>query len=325
MQRWFSLPVVAAVAAAVWAAPALAAPPVNQAPPTVTGTAKVGSWLTARNGTWSGNPNGYEYQWQRCNAAGGSCVAIPRAVERIYLLQHEDAGKTVRVVVRALNNDGSASARSAQSGPVLPSAAPKNTAKPTITGEAEVGRQLVGSAGTWTGAPTKFEYLWLRCDADGQECRQIQLAGSSRYQVRPADVGGRLVLRVIASNADGSGIAFSDPSGFVVPSTPYVLEDPRVTLLSAKFVGTKLYVRFRVCGEAGKNLRIFARDTKAGLNPTTRTFSTRIPPNPCGVYTRKWIPARKYRSTKGRYIMQLWVQDQQAVKSNVVKKTFTFR
>lgn len=324
MKRWISLPVAAAVAAAVWAAPALAAPPANQSAPTLSGTTKVGAWLTARNGTWSGSPTAYEYQWQRCNAAGASCVAIPRAVERIYLLQHEDAGKTVRVVVTASNAEAKASARSAPAGPVLPSAAPKNTAAPTISGEAEVGRQLVGTQGTWTGAPTRYQYLWLRCDVDGQECRAIQLAGSPRYQVRPADVGGRLVFRVIASNADGAGMAYSAPSAFVVPSTPYVLEDPRVTLLSAKFVGMKLYVRFRVCGEAGKNLKIFATDTKGSFTPKTRVFSTRIPPNPCGVYTRKWVPDRKFR-TKGRYVMKLYVQDQQAVKSNTVRKAFTFK
>lgn len=324
MRRFFSLSGAAAVAVAVWAAPALAAPPANQSAPTITGTPKVGAWQTARNGTWSGSPNAFEYQWQRCNAAGAACTAIPRAVERVYLPAAADAGKTLRVVVTASNAEGSASARSAQTGVIAPSTAPQSTAKPTISGEAEVGQQLTGSEGTWTGTPTRYQYLWLRCDVDGFDCMQIQMAGGKRYQVRAADVGSRLVFRVIASNADGAGMAFSDPSDFVIPSTPVKNTRPALTLLSAKFVGTKLYVRFRVCDDIAKNLRIYATDSKGSFKPQTRIFSTRIPPNPCGVYTRKWTPAKKYR-TKGRYVMTLQVRDDTELRSNLVRKTFVLR
>ena len=77
----FAAAATVAVASLVWAATALAAPPVNTSPPTITGTAAVGETLTAQNGTWDNVPTTFEYRWLRCNAAGDSCVGIPGATE----------------------------------------------------------------------------------------------------------------------------------------------------------------------------------------------------------------------------------------------------
>ena len=60
----------AALVSLVLAAHATAAPPTNTAAPAVTGTPKVGEVLTAQNGTWANTPTAFQYQWQRCNAAG---------------------------------------------------------------------------------------------------------------------------------------------------------------------------------------------------------------------------------------------------------------
>ena len=61
--------------AAVASATSSAAPK-NTSPPTISGTPKVGQTLTAANGSWSGNPTSYGYQWQRCDADVASCASI---------------------------------------------------------------------------------------------------------------------------------------------------------------------------------------------------------------------------------------------------------
>ena len=56
--------------------------PTNTTLPTITGTAQVGQTLTASTGAWDGSPTSFAFQWQRCSAAGTSCVSIfrvPRA------------------------------------------------------------------------------------------------------------------------------------------------------------------------------------------------------------------------------------------------------
>ena len=83
------------------------------AQPTVTGTPAVGQTLTAVEGSFTAAPpSTYTYQWQRCDATGGACVAIPTAVAKTYVLAAADLGRPLRVLVTATNATGSSSATS---------------------------------------------------------------------------------------------------------------------------------------------------------------------------------------------------------------------
>jgi fibronectin type 3 domain-containing protein len=83
-----------------------ASPPVNTKAPAITGSAKVGVVLTATAGTWSGTGNSYSYQWQRNTAQG--YVAIKGATAATYQAATADQGAQLRVLVTAVNPDGTA-------------------------------------------------------------------------------------------------------------------------------------------------------------------------------------------------------------------------
>lgn len=122
--------------------------------------------------------------------------------------------------------------------------APSNAGEPSITGTPTVGQILRSSAGTWNGTtPMTFAFRWLRCDAsgskpDGSDCVPISSATARAYEVRRADVGFRLRVRVTATNADGSMSAASNPTDVVTPAKPVNVDRPSISGTAA--VGNRL-------------------------------------------------------------------------------------
>ena len=119
--------VLTALTAVMTAAPGAAgteAVPTNTQPPTIGGTPEVGKTLTAREGTWTGDPTDYDYAWRRCDADGGSCVLITNAEERTYVLRAADEARTIRVRVTAQNADGRRTATSVPTAVIRPAATP---------------------------------------------------------------------------------------------------------------------------------------------------------------------------------------------------------
>ncbi len=100
--------------------------PRNTSAPAISGTPQEGQTLTASPGAWSGTqPITFTYQWQRCDANGGTCVSISGATARTYTVVGTDVGRSVRVVVRARNSAGSRTASSAPTSAIRPGAPPQ--------------------------------------------------------------------------------------------------------------------------------------------------------------------------------------------------------
>ena len=103
-------------------------------------------------------------------------------------------------------------------------AAPQKVSDPEISGNAVEGQTLTTSNGTWTGSePMTFEYRWLRCDAtgggvNGVDCTTIPGETRQSYVLSSADVGHTIRSRVVATNADGTESANSNPTSVVQPS-----------------------------------------------------------------------------------------------------------
>ena len=321
LRRSLTAMLVGSLLALVGAASAAAAPPTNTAPPTITGTPTVGETLTAQNGTWANDPTAFQYQWQRCGGAGGGCSNVPGAVEKTYLLSSADAGRTMRVRVLAVNADGASAARSAPTAVVAPSTAPQNTDRPSILGEERVGEELSVEEGSWSNDPTGFAYQWQRCDADGTSCLPVVGANGKTYGVRSADVGFRMRVRVTARNASGSGSANSVLSAIVAPAVTVTNKRPTLRIISIRFLGARVYARFRICDDTRKNLTILATDSRPRRASHTRRFSTLVAPRPCGVYTRNWVPVQRFRG-KGRYTITLQARDTSRRTSAPARRTF---
>jgi uncharacterized repeat protein (TIGR01451 family) len=177
--------------------------PTNSSVPTISGTATVGSTLTASTGSWNGSPSPtFTYQWKRCDSAGVNCVAVAGETGTTYLIAAADQGYRLRVTVTASNASGSASADSATKDVA---GAPANLASPSITGTAQAGSVLTAQQGSWRGVPLPtFGLQWQRCDAAGLSCADLTGATASTYTPVSADVGLTVRVQVTATNTGGT-------------------------------------------------------------------------------------------------------------------------
>jgi hypothetical protein len=208
---------------AAWAGTSTAAPavaPQNVGEPAVTGTTRVGQILRTTRGTWTGtDPITFAFRWFRCDGPGApdasDCRRISNADDNTYVLRQADAGFRIRSQVVASNVDGSARATSNPTGVVI-SARPTNTREPSISGSATVGSRLQANRGDWAGEePITYSFVWLRCNTQGANCSEIQGANDTDYEVRDADTGRTIRVRVVARNDRGSTSAISNQTAVV--------------------------------------------------------------------------------------------------------------
>jgi hypothetical protein len=108
----------------------------------------------------------------------------------------------------------------------------------------------------------------------------------------------------------------------VAPAVTITNHRPAVTILAVQFVGSTVYARFRICDDSLKNLSIIETDSRPGKLSYTRRFATLVPPRPCGVYSRHWLPVARFRGP-GRYTVTLRATDKSGLTSLPARRTFS--
>jgi hypothetical protein len=195
-------------------------PPVDVAPPTITGTAAEGSTLTASSGSWSGDaPITFTFQWRVCDTSGASCVDISGANGQAYTILASQTGSTLRVAVTATNSAGASTVVTSPTSVIVAASAPVSTANPVISGSAQAGQILTTSDGTWSGSPPPtFTYQWQRCNSSGSGCGTLSDQHSHTYAVATADIGSTIRSLVTATNSAGTATAQSVQTVVVLAS-----------------------------------------------------------------------------------------------------------
>ncbi|WP_181038463.1 S-layer family protein [Arthrobacter sp. ZGTC131] len=162
--------------------------------PTITGTAKEGSTLTAVPGTWAPEGVALTYQWKSNGTAVG--LAIAGATASTYKLTAADVGKTITVTVTGTKGGYTTAAQTSARTATVMALNPVLTAPvPAITGTAKVGSTLTAAPGTWGPVSVALGYQWK---ANG-----IAIAGAtaSTYKPAAADVAKTLTVTVTGTRA----------------------------------------------------------------------------------------------------------------------------
>jgi hypothetical protein len=251
-------------------------------PPTISPSSgiTVGTVVTTSDGTWSATPSSFAYQWQRCNSAGSSCVAISGATSKSYTVTDADNGSTLRATVTATVSSGSGSststataliqqAQSVAGQPPTVIEVPTMTVIPPLGQTPQAGQILVDSSfsaglGVWRGQfPITYAYQWKKCDSRGS-CFAIPGATSSSFTPGSAFYNWRIAVGVIASNVLGSAEATSQPWGPLTALAPRGSITPPITgsnvvgqtltVATGTFTGTAPFTysyQWRRCDAAG--------------------------------------------------------------------------
>lgn len=126
--------------------------PTPDVDPTLTATSTAtGATITANPGVWEFAPISYSYQWERCaENTNASCQPIVGATNATYVLTETDAGKFIRVAVKATNLNGVSTVADTSARLAIDGLAPKLPPAPVVGGQTV---QLVpGTTATLKGA-----------------------------------------------------------------------------------------------------------------------------------------------------------------------------
>ena len=179
--------------------------------------AESGDTLELSQGTWSGSPTGFAYQWYRCDPTSPTsddftnCGPIGGASSASYTTTTNDLGHTIYVELSATNGTGTTSVDANTLGSVgVPQPLLDDG---SISGTPQVGATLTLINGSsWAGdTPITWSYVWKRCDSAGNGCAGITGATSQTYTLTSDDQGHVVQGVVSGSNVwggNGWGLAY---------------------------------------------------------------------------------------------------------------------
>jgi hypothetical protein len=172
-------------------------------------------------GTWSGTaPIAYAYQWQVSVNGGVSWSDIAGATSTTFTPPAGYAGKQVRVVVTATNDDGNGHAVSPASDLIL-LGPPLNTLAPSLAGTAQDGKTMTAVKGVWSGvSPITYTYQWQVSGDGGASWSDISGATSTTFTPPAGYAGNQVRVIVSATNGDGASQAVSPASSVIIGDPP---------------------------------------------------------------------------------------------------------
>ena len=222
--------------------------------PTITGTAKVGSTLTAKPGVWAPAPVNLGYAWKAAgvpiSGATGANLVVPAAA----------LGKTITVTVTGSKAGYTSVPRtSAATSAVVAGTLTGPT--PTIAGTAKVGSTLTARPGTWAPAPVTLKYQWKINGAN------ISGATASTYKISASYVGKKITVTVTGSKtAYTTLVRTSASTSAVVAGT---LTAPTPTISGTAKVGYTLTARPGTWGPAPVTLSYQWKANGAAISGAT--------------------------------------------------------
>lgn len=174
-----------------------ASPPTitNTATPTIGGTARVGSRLTASVGTWSASSLSYQYQW----FANGAVIS--GATASGFTPASAQLGKTLTVLVTASRSGYNTGSAMSAVTPLVARGIITNKTLPTINGTKRVGYTLTANVGTWSPSGLIYHYQWFRGTT------AIRGAIYRTYKLAASMHGYRIRVRVTASRTGYTSLA----------------------------------------------------------------------------------------------------------------------
>jgi subtilisin family serine protease len=207
--------------------------------PVISGSATVGSTLTAVPGDWQPSPVAFAYKWY------SNGVPVDGQAASTYVVRSADVGKKITLTVTGSRSGYASLSRSSQATVTVPVPAANPlpltaTPSPSISGQVAVGSTVTAVTGAWAPAPVAFAYRWF---SGG-----VSIAGAtlSTYRVTAEDVGKKITVTVTGSKVGYASVSRSSPATVTVPVatvTRPLTSTPTPTILGTPTVGQKLTAR----------------------------------------------------------------------------------